>query len=106
MGLLEDMLGGTIEPEALPDEAVLQQRPPKPPMVSLWIDAGKRQKLRAGDILGALTADQQLGRDHIGKISLFDDWAYVAVRMDIVKIALSMFSQGIKGRNIRVRQVS
>ncbi|WP_306518859.1 ATP-dependent RNA helicase DbpA [Rheinheimera sp.] len=106
MGLLEDMLGGTIEPEALPDEAVLQQMPPKPPMVSLWIDAGKRQKLRAGDVLGALTADQQLGRDHIGKISLFDDWAYVAVRMDIVKIALSMFSQGIKGRNIRVRQVS
>ena len=74
-------------------------------MTCLLIDAGKRQKLRAGDVLGALTADQQLGRDHIGKISLFDDWAYVAVRSDITKLALGMFSQGIKGRNIRVRIV-
>lgn len=105
IALLEDLLG-PISAEALPDESVLQQAPARPPMISLWIDAGKRQKLRAGDILGALTADQQLGRDHIGKISLFDDWAYVAVRSDIVKIALGMFSKGIKGRNIRVKQVS
>lgn len=105
IALLEDLLG-PINAEALPDESVLTLAPAKPPMVSLWIDAGKRQKLRAGDILGALTADQQLGRDHIGKISLFDDWAYVAVRSDIVKTALGMFSKGIKGRNIRVKQVS
>ncbi len=105
IALLEDLLG-PIKAETLPDESVLTQAPARPPMVSLWIDAGKRQKLRAGDILGALTADQQLGRDHIGKISLFDDWAYVAVRSDIVKIALGMFNKGIKGRNIRVKQVS
>ncbi len=105
IALLEDLLG-PIKAETLPDASVLTQAPARPPMVSLWIDAGKRQKLRAGDILGALTADQQLGRDHIGKISLFDDWAYVAVRSDIVKIALGMFNKGIKGRNIRVKQVS
>jgi ATP-dependent RNA helicase DbpA len=105
MGLLEDALNGTIVPEALPDISVLSLPPLQPPMTCLLIDAGKRQKLRAGDVLGALTADQQLGRDHIGKISLFDDWAYVAVRSDITKLALSMFSQGIKGRNIRVRIV-
>lgn len=105
IALLEDLLG-PIKAETLPVASVLTQAPARPPMVSLWIDAGKRQKLRAGDILGALTADQQLGRDHIGKISLFDDWAYVAVRSDIVKIALGMFNKGIKGRNIRVKQVS
>ncbi len=106
MGLLEDALNTSLDGEALPALSVLDQAPARPPMTSLWIDAGKRQKLRAGDVLGALTADQQLSRDHIGKINLFDDWAYVAVRSDIVNIALNMFRQGIKGRNIRVKIVS
>ena len=106
IALLEDQLAAPITPTALPELSLLNKVPNQPPMTTLWIDAGKRQKLRAGDVLGALTADQQLSRDHIGKISLFDDWSYVAVRSDILQIALQMFQQGIKGRFIRVKVVS
>lgn len=106
IALLEDQLAAPITPTALPELSLLNKAPNQPPMTTLWIDAGKRQKLRAGDVLGALTADQQLSRDHIGKISLFEDWSYVAVRSDILQIALQMFQQGIKGRFIRVKVVS
>lgn len=102
VALLEDVFG-TISPAQLPDSAALSQTPGRPPMVTLWLDAGKRQKMRAGDILGALTAEQVLGREHIGKINLLEDWSYVAVRADVVKLAQRQLSAGIKGRSIRAK---
>ncbi len=59
--------------------------------------------MRAGDILGALTAEQVLGREHIGKINLLEDWSYVAVRADVVKLAQRQLGAGIKGRSIRAK---
>lgn len=102
VALLEDVFG-PIAPQPLPAATALSAAPPQPPMVTLWLDAGKRQKLRAGDILGALTAGQALGREHIGKINLLEDWAYVAVRSDVVKLAQRQLSAGIKGRSIRAK---
>lgn len=102
VALLEDVFG-PITPVALPDDSAFAQTPPRPPMVTLWLDAGKRQKMRAGDILGALTAEQALGREHIGKINLLEDWAYVAIRADVVKLAQRQLGAGIKGRSIRAK---
>lgn len=102
VALLEDVFGA-ISPSELPDAAALSQTPGRPPMVTLWLDAGKRQKMRAGDILGALTAEQVLGREHIGKINLLEDWSYVAVRADVVKQAQRQLGAGIKGRAIRAK---
>ena len=51
----------------------------KAPMVTLMLDSGRKNKLRPGDILGALTAGKELTGDQIGKIDLFDFIAYVAV---------------------------
>ena len=39
----------------------------------------KKNKLRAGDILGALTGDIGLDAKVIGKINIFDFFAYVAI---------------------------
>ena len=77
-----------------------------PPMVTLCINGGRREKIRAGDILGALTANTDLSGKHIGKIDIFDIIAYVAVEQAIAKQALKILTQGkIKGRRFRVRKL-
>jgi ATP-independent RNA helicase DbpA len=58
-----------------------------PPMVMLFINAGRKEKLRAGDILGALTANTDLPGKKIGKIDIFDKQAYVARRGSIYRQA-------------------
>ena len=75
-----------------------------PPMHTLCIGAGRKEKLRPGDILGALTGDAGIPGDQVGKITLFDYQALVAVQRDVARQALKRLSEGkIKGRTLRVR---
>lgn len=78
-----------------------------PPMVTLYINGGRKNKVRAGDILGALTSKTDLNGKQIGKIDIFDNHAYVAVERPIAKQALKILSEGkIKGRKFKVRKLS
>lgn len=54
---------------------------------TLVIEGGKKDKLRAGDILGALTADKTLQGDDIGKIDIYDRQAYVAIKTNLINKA-------------------
>ena len=51
----------------------------KPKFITLVIEGGKKDKLRAGDILGALTKDANISGDSIGKIDIYDRQSYVAI---------------------------
>lgn len=106
VGLLEDYLDKTIAPEPLPPLAILDEVIFQPEMTTLQIDGGKKQKVRAGDILGALTGKQGINGQDVGKIQLFDNWAYVAVKKVSAKKALKKLSEGkMKGRTFRVRRL-
>ena len=73
-------------------------------MSTLKIDGGKRQKLRAGDILGALTGEYGIDGKAVGKISISEHCAYVAVKRSESRTALTKLSTGkLKGRSFRVR---
>jgi ATP-independent RNA helicase DbpA len=77
-----------------------------PSMVTLCINGGRREKLRAGDILGALTANTTLPGKQIGKIDIFDIIAYVAVEQAVARQALKILTEGkIKGRRFRIRKL-
>ncbi|MCW8854223.1 MAG: ATP-dependent RNA helicase DbpA [Gammaproteobacteria bacterium] len=77
-----------------------------PPMITLCINGGRKDKVRAGDILGALTANSSIPGKQIGKIDIFDNIAYVAVERAISKQALKILSEGkIKGRKFRIRKL-
>jgi len=77
-----------------------------PPMATLCINGGRKNKLRAGDILGALTANTNLPGKQIGTIDISDNLAYVAVERPIAKQALNILAEGkIKGRKFRVRKL-
>ncbi len=103
---LEDYLEQTIEPESLPPINLLDKPTYQPLMVTLQIDGGKKQKLRPGDILGALTGANGIAGKQVGKIQLFPNKAYVAVNRDVAEYALRKISEGkLKGRIFRVRKI-
>jgi len=104
MVMLADYLERKIEAEPLPPLSVLETPAMKPPMATLQIGGGKKQKIRPGDILGALTGENGIAGKQVGKIHILDNWAYVAVSRDVVKVALKKLSEGkLKGRSFRVR---
>ncbi len=101
---LEDYMKQSITLEPLPvaDKKAL----PEVTMVTLNIDGGKKDKLRPGDIIGALTKDAGLAFEKIGKIDVFDFATYVAVDKSIARAALEQLSQGkLKGRKFRARKL-
>ena len=101
---LEEALGFEIETEALPDDSVLMQRPVKAPMVTLTIDSGKKNKIRPGDILGALTGDGGIAGDAVGKIKVTAQRSFVAVDKKLSQKALNKLNNDkLKGRKVRAR---
>ena len=79
----------------------------KPSMVTLVIDGGRKSKIRASDILGALTGEAGLSGDEVGKIDIFDVRTYVAIKRTSANVALMKLQQGkIKGRKLRVRALT
>ena len=70
---------------------------------TIVIEAGKRNKLRAGDILGALTGDVGLNGKQIGKISIYDKQSYVAIERGLINKAIKGLKQsGLKGKRFSV----
>jgi len=104
--MLSDFMESTITSESLPATSLLNKRFEKPLMATLQIGGGKKQKLRPGDILGALTAGNGIAGKQVGKIHILDNWAYVAVNRSVVKIALQKLGAGkLKGRSFRIRLI-
>jgi len=101
--LLEEYLDHDVVNHKLPRISLLDTPTYPASMVTLRIDGGKKQKVRPGDILGALTGENGVDAKQVGKIQIFDNWAYVAVSRDASKPALKKLSEGkLKGRTFRV----
>ncbi len=102
---IDEYMDIAITPATLPSEAILKEPAFDARMATIQIDGGKKQKVRAGDILGALTGgDNGVDGKKVGKIHLYDMRAYVAVDRSIAKQALKKISNGkMKGKNFRAR---
>jgi len=104
---VEDAMGQPIKIEDLPRPNKSETVQIIPAMVTLLIDGGKKQKIRPGDILGALTGKGGIKGNQVGKINLFDNHAYVAINRDQANQAFKKLSTDkLKGRNFRVRRIS
>jgi len=112
ISLIEELTGTTIERRHLEKSAPKKidgaAKPERPShgalMVTLRIAAGRKDKLRPGDILGALTGEAgQLDGASVGKIEIHDRFSYVAVAAGVAKTALERLRNGrIKGRRLDV----
>jgi ATP-independent RNA helicase DbpA len=98
-------LGAEIEWHSLSElpESGDADKPLMPPMVTLLILGGRKEKIRPGDVLGALTGEAGFSKEQIGKINVTDTSTYVAVERGIAKDALRKLSAGtIKGKKVKV----
>jgi len=99
--------------KSLPDALIQQRGIPDakrgdetliPLMTTIQISGGRKNKLRPGDLLGALTAQGGIPGDAVGSIDLFDTVGFVAVHNKHVPKALRQLSdRPIKGRKYRAR---
>ncbi|ADR33847.1 DEAD/DEAH box helicase domain protein [Sulfuricurvum kujiense DSM 16994] len=89
-----------VTPIELP--GIKNASPLKTLMRTICIDAGKKEKLRAGDIVGALIHECGLSKEEIGKIDQLDHLSYVAVPRNIAEnIYQKLVNRPIKGKTFR-----
>jgi ATP-independent RNA helicase DbpA len=104
---IEESLGSEITRGDLASLAPATGRPALPPMVTLCIDGGRKNKLRPGDILGALTGEGGIAGSEVGRIDLFDQVTYVAIVRQSSDQALACLGRNkIKGRFFKVRKIT
>ncbi len=73
-------------------------------MRTVAIYGGRKDKLRPGDILGVLCKEIGLPKEGVGKIDIFDRYAYVAVKHELFSKALRGLEKGkIKNRRFKVQ---
>ncbi|OZI38484.1 ATP-dependent RNA helicase DbpA [Bordetella genomosp. 10] len=102
--LIEEYQGAPLKWADIKSLRPKADRPLRAPMVTLCIQGGKKDKLRPGDLLGALTGDGGLAFEQVGKINITEFNAYVALDRQIAKQAFSRISgSNIKGRRFRMR---
>ncbi len=102
---IEEIIGAPIAWAKLPSRGRSLSMP-IPAMKTMVIDAGRQDKLRPGDILGALTGIGGLQASQIGKIDVFATRAYVAIQHNVIENVIPKLRAGkIKGRNFRVRKL-
>ncbi len=79
-------------------------QPLLPPMATLQILGGRKDKIRPGDVLGALTGEAGFAATQVGKITVTETTTYVAVARDIAATAVAKLLAGkIKGKTVKVR---
>jgi ATP-dependent RNA helicase DbpA len=73
-------------------------------MATIHIQGGRKEKIRPGDVLGALTADLGYAREQVGKINVNEWSTYVAVDRSIAQQVASRLNAGkIKGKGVKAR---
>ena len=100
---IESVLGSSIARGELSSLPVAAGKPQPPPMVTLCIDGGRKNKLRPGDILGALTGTGGIAGSEVGKIDVLDSLTYVAiVRSSVAQALECLRGNKIKGRFYKI----
>jgi ATP-independent RNA helicase DbpA len=81
--------------------------PLQPPMATIQIIGGRKEKIRAGDVLGALTGDMGFTREQVGKINVNEFSTYVAVARGMAAQVVQRLNAGrVKGKSVKARLVN
>ncbi|MDR5749193.1 MULTISPECIES: ATP-dependent RNA helicase DbpA [unclassified Caballeronia] len=106
VGSIEQALGKEVEWHPLAELTSATPGHLKPPMATLQILGGRKDKIRPGDVLGALTGEAGFTGAQIGKINVADMVTYVAVERSIADEALRKLGAGkVKGKKVKVRRI-
>ncbi|WP_101049096.1 ATP-dependent RNA helicase DbpA [Macromonas nakdongensis] len=104
VGRIEQLQGRETRWTPLAELTAASREPLRAPMATLQIVGGRKEKIRAGDVLGALTGEAGFAKEQIGKINVNEFSTYVAVERSVARQAEARLSAGrIKGRSVKVR---
>jgi ATP-dependent RNA helicase DbpA len=104
VGKIEQLQNRESEWHKLTELKPTSDKPLVPPMATLHIQGGRKEKIRPGDVLGALTADLGYTREQVGKITVNEFSTYVGVARSIGNEAASRLNATqIKGKSVKVR---
>ena len=97
-------LGAEPEWHSLAELQAASDEPLLPPMATLQILGGRKEKIRPGDVLGALTGEAGFASAQIGKITVTESTTYVAVERGIAHEVQRRLAAGkLKGKSVKVR---
>jgi ATP-independent RNA helicase DbpA len=95
-----------IDIDNMPDQSIESEFKLHPPNTTLFINSGRKHKISAGDVVGALTATKEIEGDSLGKINILENISYIAIKNTSSKAALKILSEvRIKGRKIRAKKL-
>ena len=104
LATIAEMMGSKLDMHQLSELPKADEAPLTPPMTTLLILGGRKDKIRPGDVLGALTGEAGFSSQQVGKITVTDQATYVAVARDIYRDAVRKLAAGkIKGKSVNVR---
>ena len=107
VGKIEQLQGRESRWHPLAELTPTGSGPLLPPMATLQIIGGRKEKIRAGDVLGALTGEMGFTREQVGKINVNDFSTYVAVDRAIAAQAVQRLNSGrVKGKTVKARLVT
>jgi ATP-independent RNA helicase DbpA len=103
VGNIEKAQGIAFEWHSLSELQPASGKPLVPPMATLQILGGRKEKIRPGDVLGALTGEAGFSTEQVGKINVTDSTTYVAVERSIAREVMRKLAAGtIKGKRVKV----
>ena len=106
VGKIEVLQGRESEWHPLAELTPTAGEPLLPPMATIQIIGGRKEKIRAGDVLGALTGEMGFTREQVGKINVNEFSTYVAVDRRIAdEVARKLSAGRVKGKLVRARLV-
>jgi len=104
VGKIEQVQGAESDWHPLAELTPAPGAPLRAPMVTLHIMGGRKEKIRPGDVLGALTGEAGFDGAQIGKINVNEFSTYVAVDRQIADRAVKALAAGkVKGKKVKVR---
>ena len=107
VGKIEVLQGRASEWSALSELTPTGSGPLVPPMATVQIIGGRKEKIRAGDVLGALTGDMGYVREQVGKINVNEFSTYVGVARAIAPQVVQRLNSGkVKGKSVKARLVA
>ncbi len=107
VGRIEQLLGREFQWQGLDSLSPAAGGLLQPAMDTLQILGGRKDKIRPGDILGALTGEAGFQAADIGKITITDFHSYVAVKRELAREVVKRLSNGkLKGRKVKVRRMA
>ncbi len=103
---IEHRLDFKADVRKIPRSGLANDQPLPSTVMTLCVDGGRSDKLRPGDLLGALAGGAGIEKDAVGKINTFDTRTYVAIDKKVIQRAMQALKAGnIKGRKFRVRLI-